>query len=85
MKVSVTAEGLLAAIERRLTEISQQQHALAVERAYLQEQTTPLRLGILSPAAALLNLKVHGLSVGGVSLHSTAPRQGRREALLPRG
>jgi len=36
---------LLHAIERRLTDISAQQHALAVEKAPLLEQLTPLRLG----------------------------------------
>jgi hypothetical protein len=84
MKVSLTAEGLLAAIEGRLAEISEQQHALAVERAHLREQTTPLRLGILSPAAALLNLKVHGLALSGISLHSSKTRQSHG-SLVPRG
>jgi hypothetical protein len=40
---------LLHAIERRLTDISAQQHALAVEKARLLEQLTPLRLGWWRP------------------------------------
>ena len=35
MKTSVSAKGLVRTIERRLAEISDQQHALAVERTRL--------------------------------------------------
>ena len=40
---------LVGAIERRLIDISDQQHTLAVEKARLLEQLTPLRLGIVAP------------------------------------
>jgi hypothetical protein len=46
MTTEAKTTALLRAIERRLTDISEQQHALAVEKARLQEQLTPLRLGI---------------------------------------
>jgi hypothetical protein len=42
-------KALLGAIERRLTDMSGQRHALAVEKAHLLEQLTPLRLGIVVP------------------------------------
>ena len=48
MKPSITAKGLVKAIERRLTAISEQQHALAVERTRLLEHVTPLRLGVVA-------------------------------------
>jgi hypothetical protein len=46
-------EALVDAIERRLTHISEQQHALAVEKAHLVEQLTPLRLGIVAADASI--------------------------------
>ena len=45
MSTSVSAKGLVRTIERRLAAISDQQHALAVERTRLLEHVTPLRLG----------------------------------------
>ena len=45
----IETKALLGIIERRLTDISEQQHALAVEKARLLEQLTPLRLGIVAP------------------------------------
>ena len=49
MTSEAKTKALLGAIERRLTDISAQQHALAVEKARLLEQLTPLRLGIVAP------------------------------------
>jgi hypothetical protein len=81
MPVSVTAQQLLTAIERRLAEISRIQHALAVERAQLQEHTGPLRLGVLSPEAVLVHLTAHGIRLAGVQV---SPRKDRRERSLGR-
>jgi hypothetical protein len=61
-------EALLGAIERRLTEISERQHALAVENARLLEQITPLRLGVVVPEASVVQLRARG---------DHAPRSGR--------
>jgi hypothetical protein len=57
------AEALLEAIERRLAEISDRQHALAAEKARLAELITPLRLGIASPDATLAELKAKGIAL----------------------
>ena len=57
----MTTDALVTAIQRRLTDISDQQHALAVEKARLLEQLTPLRLGILAPATAVAELKAKGV------------------------
>ena len=63
MQTQAKTEALLAAIESRLNEISVRQHALAVERARLNEQITPLRLGIISPDVALALLKAKGVTL----------------------
>jgi hypothetical protein len=60
-------ETLLEAIERRLSDISERQHALAVEKAWLVEQTTPLRLGVTSPDLALAQLKARGITLRGLA------------------
>jgi hypothetical protein len=60
-------EVLLEAIERRLSEISESQHALAVQKAWLVEQTTPLRLGVISPDLAMAQLKAKGITLRGLS------------------
>ena len=60
-------EALIEAIERRLSEISERQHALAVEKAWLVEQTTPLRLGVTSPDLALAQLKARGITLRGLA------------------
>jgi hypothetical protein len=44
MTTEAKTRALLDAIESRLTDISKRQHALAVEKARLLEQLTPLRL-----------------------------------------
>ena len=82
MKITVTAEDLLLAIERRLAEISDQQHRLAVERARLQAQTAPLRLGVISPEAVLAHLKIHGVALTGFTVRPEA--QSRKREDVPR-
>jgi hypothetical protein len=59
----MTTDALITAIQRRLTDISEQQHALALEKARLLEQLTPLRLGILAPETALAQLKAKGVTL----------------------
>jgi hypothetical protein len=63
MQAQGRTEALLEVIESRLKEISERQHSLAVERARLNEQITPLRLGIVSPEAALALLKSKGIAL----------------------
>jgi hypothetical protein len=63
MQTQGRTEALLEVIESRLNEISERQHSLAVERARLNEQLTPLRLGIVSPEAALALLKSKGIAL----------------------
>ena len=82
MKVTVTVENLLLAIERRLAEISEQQHRLAVERVRLQAQTTPLRLGVISPEAVLAYLKIDGVTLTGFTVRPEA--QPRKRQDVPR-
>jgi hypothetical protein len=65
MDVQGKTETLLEAIERRLSDISERQHALAVEKAWLVEQTTPLRHGVTSPDLALALLKRRGSRCAG--------------------
>ena len=67
MDTQAKAEALLEAIERRLSEISERQHALAVEKAWLVDQTTPLRLGVTSPDLALAQLKAKGITLRGLA------------------
>ncbi len=59
----MTTDALITAIQRRLTNISEQQHALAVEKARLVEQLTPLRLGIVAPAMVVAQLKAKGVKL----------------------
>lgn len=63
MQTQNRTEALLDAIESRLNEISERQHSLAVERARLNEQITPLRLGIIAPEVALALLKSKGITL----------------------
>jgi hypothetical protein len=67
MDVQGKTEALLEAIERRLSDISERQHALAVEKAWLVEQTTPLRLGVMSPDLALAQLRARGITLRGLA------------------
>lgn len=75
------ADVLITAIERRLADISEQQHALAVEKARLLEQLTPLRLGILAPATAVAQLRAKGVKFRGLTPAASADRD-PRPALL---
>ena len=72
---------LLGAIERRLTDISDQQHALAAEKARLLEQLTPLRLGIVAPDTAIAELKAKGVRLRGLAAASSATRPARPSVL----
>ena len=66
---------LLEVIERRLAEISESQHALAVEKARLVEQMTPLRLGVASPDLALAQLRSKGIALRGAAGVRTSGRR----------
>ena len=77
MTTEVKTKALLTAIERRLTDISKQQHALAVEKARLLEQVTPLRLGVVAPDSALVQLKAKGVTLRGLPAASSAARRPR--------
>jgi hypothetical protein len=81
MKPSITAKGLIKAIERRLTAISEQQHALAVERTRLLEHATPLRLGVVAPETALVLLRDIGITLPGVRT-GRPPRRRAHEPVL---
>jgi hypothetical protein len=81
MRAQVEPEALLHAIERRLVEISERQHALAVERTHLLEQMTPLRLGVASPEIALTLLRSKGVTLRGLAAPPPAARR-RRDVVL---
>jgi hypothetical protein len=81
MTIEAATKALLAAIERRLTEISTQQHALAVEKTRLLEQLTPLRLGVVAPDTAVVQLKAQGITVRGLAPARAAARRPRRAIL----
>ena len=98
MQASTRTEMLLETIERRMAEISERQHALAVERARLIDQITPLRLGIISPDVALAQLRSRGIVLRGVAalwsadrpaqsvvLRAVAPPERVRVMTLPTG
>jgi hypothetical protein len=70
-------DALIATIQRRLTDISEQQHALAVEKARLAEQLTPLRLGILAPDTAVAQLKAKGVKLRSLPPPPSADRRPR--------
>jgi len=67
METRAKTDALLGLLERRLVEISERQHALAVEKARLMEQMTPLRLGVGSPELALAQLRSKGIALRGVA------------------
>ncbi len=75
MTVKAKTEALLEVIEGRLAEISERQHALAAEKTQLQEQITPLRLGVVSPDVAVAHLRGKGITLRGLA---TAWHAGRR-------
>jgi hypothetical protein len=74
MQARTKTEVLLETIERRLTEISEHQHALAAEKARLIDQITPLRLGIASPEVALAQLRSRGIVLRGLAAAWSADR-----------
>ena len=77
MSTSVSTKGLIKTIERRLAAISEQQHALALERTRLLEHVTPLRLGVLAPETALVLLRSAGITLPGVGTGDAASRRPR--------
>lgn len=77
MTTEAKTKALLGAIERRLTHISEQQHALAVEKARLLEQLTPLRLGVVAPDTAVVQLKAKGITLRGLTAAWSAARRPR--------
>ena len=77
MTTEAKTKAVLAAIERRLTDISEQQHALAVEKARLLEQLTPLRLGVVAPDTAVVQLKAKGVTLRGLTATWSAARRPR--------
>ncbi len=83
MLTSLTAEALLAAIERRLARISTQLHALSAERAKLQDQTVRLRMGAITPEAVLLDLKTRGVALSGVGIRTTREKPARPACPAP--
>jgi len=72
---------LLGVIERRLTDISAQQHELAVEKARLLEHLTPLRLGIVAPDTAVVQLKAKGITLRGLTAARSTVRRPRPAVL----
>jgi hypothetical protein len=81
MTMEAKTTALLGAIERRLTDISALQHALAVEKARLMEQLTPLRLGIVAPDTAVTQLKAKGVTLRGLTAARSAARRPRPAVL----
>ena len=81
MTTDAKTDSLVTAIERRLTDISEQQHALAVEKTRLLEQLTPLRLGVLPSDTALAQLKAGGITLRKLTPVPTAARHPRPTAL----
>jgi hypothetical protein len=77
MTTEAKTKALLNAMERRLTDISEQQHALAVEKARLLEQLTPLRLGVVAPDTAVVQLKAKGITLRGLTAAWAATRRPR--------
>jgi hypothetical protein len=77
MTIEAKTKALLGVIERRLTDISEQQHALAVEKARLLEQLTPLRLGIVAPETAVVQLKAKGVTLRGLTAAWSVARRPR--------
>ena len=68
MPIETETKTLLGTIERRLSVISEQQHALAAEKAHLLEQLTPLRLGIVTSDTVVVQLKAKGITLRGLTV-----------------
>jgi hypothetical protein len=81
MTTEAKTKALLEAIERRLTDISAKQHALAVEKARLLEHITPLRLGVLAPDTAVSQLKAKGITFRGLTAQWSGSQRPRRPIL----
>jgi hypothetical protein len=77
MKTQIQTDALLEAIERRLGEISERQHALALEKNYLLEHITPLRLGVASPEVAVVQLRSKGIELRGLAPAPAGTRRAR--------
>jgi len=77
----MTSEALLGVIERRLTDISAQQHELPVEKARLLDHLTPLRLGIVAPDTAVVQLKAKGITLRGLTAARSTARRPRPAVL----
>ena len=77
MTTQMQTDALLEAIERRLSEISERQHVLAVQKNHLVEQLTPLRLGVASPEAAVAQLRSKGIALRGWAAAVSASRRPR--------
>ena len=81
MTTEAKTKALLGAIESRLADISKQQHALAVEKTRLLEQLTPLRLGVLAPDTAVVQLRAKGITFRGLTAAWSAARRPQRQIL----
>jgi hypothetical protein len=75
MTSAIKTEALLETIERRLADISERQHALAVERTLLLEQLTPLRLGVVAPNIAVMELRARGITLRDLTPRRALDRQ----------
>ena len=80
MTTEVKIKALLAAIERRLTDISEQQHALAVQKAYLLDSSA-VAARVVAPDLALVQLKAKGVTLRGLTAAWSDARR-PRPALL---
>src|SRR5262245_58565013 len=84
MTTEAKTQALLGALERRLTTISEQQHGLAVEKARLLEQLTPLRLGVVASDTAVVQLKARRVKLRGLTAAwspGRRPRPAMRKAV----
>ena len=81
MTSEAKAKALIGIIERRLTHISEEQHILAVEKARLLEHLTPLRLGIVAPDTAVVQLRAKGITLRGLTVAWSAVRRPRPTVL----
>jgi hypothetical protein len=77
MSANAKAETLLEVIAGRLAEISERQHALAAEKTQLQEQITPLRLGVVSPDVTVAHLREKGITLRSLTTAWHASRRPR--------
>ena len=81
MTSQARTEALIELIQRRLAAISERQHALALEKSCLLEQVTPLRLGVVAPDTAVIQLKAKGVIVPGLAAAWAADRRPRGPVL----